>query len=94
MGQLSVAKTLSGVISNLLASVSSIFQPNLTIYYAKNQINELIKELKMSMKVTGLFANIPLTYLIVFGSIYESPVIALDSRPYSPLSKFNSALLN
>lgn len=70
MGQLSVAKTLSGVISNLLASISSIFQPNLTIYYAKNQIKELVQELKMSMKVTGLFANIPLSYLIVFGTIF------------------------
>ncbi|MBR2786955.1 MAG: hypothetical protein IKD76_05645 [Clostridia bacterium] len=70
MGQLSVAKTISGVISNLLASVSSIFQPNLTICYAKNQIQELIRELKMSMKVTGLFANIPLTYLLVFGSVF------------------------
>ena len=70
MGQLSVAKTISGVISNLLASISSIFQPNLTIYYAKNKINELVKELKMSMQVTGLFANIPLSYLIVFGSIF------------------------
>ncbi len=70
MGQLSVAKTISAVISNLLATVCSIFQPNLTIYYAKNKINELVKELKMSMQVTGLFANIPLSYLIVFGSIF------------------------
>lgn len=70
MGQLSVAKTLSGVVSNLLASISSIFQPNLTIYYAKNQIKEVVQELKMSMKVTGLFANIPLSYLIVFGTIF------------------------
>ncbi len=70
MGQLSVAKTLSGVISSLLSTISSIFQPNLTIYYAKKQINELVNELKMAMRVTGLFANIPLSYLIVFGSIF------------------------
>ncbi len=72
MGQLSIAKTLSGVISNLLGTISSIFQPQLTIYYAKNEINNLISELKRAMKITGVFANIPLSYLIVFGSLFYS----------------------
>ena len=72
MGQLSIAKTLSGVVSNLLGTISSIFQPQLTIYYAKNEMENLLNELKTAMKVTGMFANIPLSYLIVFGSLFYS----------------------
>lgn len=70
MGQLSVAKMFSGIVSNLMGTVSNIFSPQLTIHYAKNEIKKLVEELKISMKVTGCFANIPLSYLIVFGSFF------------------------
>lgn len=70
MGQLSVAKMFSGIVSNLMIVVYNIFSPQLTMYYAKNEISKLVQELKLSMKVTGCFANIPLTYLVVFGAFF------------------------
>ena len=70
MGQLSVPKMFSGIVSNLMIVVYNIFSPQLTMYYAKNEISKLVQELKLSMKVTGCFANIPLTYLVVFGAFF------------------------
>ena len=70
MGQLSIAKTFSAIVSNLLATVSNVFSPQITIDYAKNEIDKLINNVKMSMKVTGCFANIPLSYLLVFGAFF------------------------
>ena len=70
MGQLSVAKMFSSIVSNLMGTVCNIFSPQLTIYYAKNEMKKLLEELKISMKVTGCFANIPLSYLIVFGGFF------------------------
>ena len=67
MGRLAIAKTISGVVSTLLSTVSNIFQPEFTIFYAKRKIRKLVENVKMSMKITGLFANIPLAFLFGFG---------------------------
>lgn len=67
MGRLAIAKTISGVVSTLLSTVSNIFQPEFTIFYAKRKIRKLVENAKMSMKITGFFANIPLAFLFGFG---------------------------
>lgn len=72
MGQLSIVKTISGIVATLLSTISSIFQPELTIIYAKGKIDELVVEIKKSMKFSGFFANIPLCFLIGFGEIFYS----------------------
>lgn len=70
MGQLAIAKTISSIMGSLLSTVTSVFQPQLTIYYAKNQINELVLELKKSMKISGFFSNISMSYLFVFSVFF------------------------
>lgn len=70
MGQLAVAKTISMVFQSMLVTASSIFQPQLTLYYAKNEMNLLIKEIKLSMKLTGFCANILLSGTIAFGMMF------------------------
>ena len=67
MGQLSIAKTVGNIMSILLSTVSSLCAPNLTMYYAKGEIKKLVSGLKMSMKFTGFFANIPFCVFIVWG---------------------------
>ena len=70
MGQLAIAKTIGNVISTLVSTVSSIFQPQLTIYYAKGQNEKLVEELKNAMKMTGFFANIPFVFIVIFGKSF------------------------
>lgn len=67
MGRLQTAKTIATAIATLYDTVSAVFTPSLTIYYAKGQMKELVDELKSSMKLTGFFANIPLCFMIAFG---------------------------
>lgn len=66
-GQLTPAKQLSTQVSEMTTVMAYIFTPQLTIYYAKNQIKELVDELKTSMKMAGLFSNVPLCFLFSFG---------------------------
>lgn len=67
MGQLAIAKTLKSAIATLISTVSYVFQPEFIISYAREKKEELIQKLKISMKVTAIFANIPFCFLIVFG---------------------------
>lgn len=72
MGQLAIAKTLGSVMSTLISTIANIFQPQLTIDYAKENNKSLIEQLKTSMKTTAIFANIPLCFIIVFGTQFYS----------------------
>lgn len=70
MGLLAIAKTVPTTITSLLGIVTGVFTPQLTIYYAKNDKDKLVNELIKSMKLTGLFTNIPLAFLLVFGTTF------------------------
>lgn len=70
MGQLSIAKTIPTLMSTLISTVVSVFSPQLTMYYAKNDIESLVKELKLTMKMTSFFSNIPFCFLVIFGDLF------------------------
>lgn len=72
MGTLAIAKTVPNAIMSLLMTVSSIFQPQITIYYAQNDMRNLIEEVKKSMKISGIFTTISMTGLIVLGYDFYS----------------------
>ncbi|MFI3325883.1 MAG: oligosaccharide flippase family protein [Clostridia bacterium] len=72
MGVLAIAQTVPNAFSNLISTVSSVFAPQITINYAKENKSELIKELKRSMKITGFFTNIPLMVFLALGEIFYS----------------------
>lgn len=72
MGTLAIAKTVPNAIMSLLITVSSIFQPQITIYYARNDMKNLIEEVKKSMKISGMFTSISMTGLIVLGYAFYS----------------------
>lgn len=72
MGVLAIAQTVPTAFSNLMSTVSSVFSPQITINYAKGNKDELIKELKRSMKITGFFTNTPLMVFLVLGKLFYS----------------------
>lgn len=67
MGLLGTAQTISTAINTLYETISGVFAPSLTIYYAKGDMKNVVEELKTSMKLTGFFANIPLCFVVGFG---------------------------
>lgn len=70
MGQLSIAKTVPSLMASLIVTVISLFSPQLTLYYAENDIESLVKELKLSMKMSSFFCNIPFSFFVVFGNLF------------------------
>lgn len=70
MGQLAVAKTIAMVFQTMLLTAASISQPQQAAFYAKNEMVPLIKEIKLSMKLTGFCANIPLAGVVAFGLMF------------------------
>jgi O-antigen/teichoic acid export membrane protein len=70
MGELSIAQQLPTYISTLISTLTNLFNPNLTMYYAQNDIDAVIKELKLSMKFSAFFANIIFCVLVVFGRYF------------------------
>lgn len=70
MGQLSIAQTIPNYIASLASTLISLFSPNLTMYYAKNQIDELVEELKSSMKLSAFFCNIIFAIVLVYGDYF------------------------
>mgnify|MGYP004620949895 CR=1 FL=1 len=67
MGALSVAYTIPTLISGAISAISAIFAPQLTFYYAKNDIEEVVSQIKMNMKLMGFFVSICLAGAIVYG---------------------------
>jgi O-antigen/teichoic acid export membrane protein len=70
MGELSIAQQLPTYVSTLINTLINLFNPNLTMYYAKNDIDAVVKELKLSMKFSSFFANIIFCVLVVFGRYF------------------------
>lgn len=70
MGSLSIAQQLPTYISTLISTLINLFNPNLTMYYAKNDIDAVVKEMKTSMKFSSFFSNIVFCILIVFGRYF------------------------
>lgn len=67
MGILSIAKAIPSIINELLTVIVSCFLPDLTMQYAKNDMNKFYKEVNYSMRLNGFLLNIPPIILIVFG---------------------------
>lgn len=72
MGILSVAKTIPSMITNLIGTTISVFMPSLTIDFANSDKNALVKNMKMSMKITGLFTCVPIAALVIIGESFYS----------------------
>lgn len=70
MGQLALAKVFSTIFASLFAVVGQAFHPIFLKSYAKNDKRELLKDLFLSMKVSGMFSNIVFAGFFAFGLAY------------------------
>ncbi|MBQ3584026.1 MAG: MATE family efflux transporter [Lachnospiraceae bacterium] len=68
MGRLSVSKQLPIAISSLLSFFSSIFSASFTELVARNAWEELLNEIKFTLKILALVLTVPFAGIIVYGT--------------------------
>lgn len=66
-GQYSLAKVIPSFVTNLGYTFSSVFAPQVMIYYAKKQHDELMRFVRFAMKFMGVVLTLPIGFLLVFG---------------------------
>lgn len=57
MGQVSIAKTLSGIVYQLYETISQPFQPTFLRNYSQKDKTQLLDNLKQAMCICGMFTN-------------------------------------
>lgn len=72
MGILSIAKNVPNAIETLLSTLALAFVPNITILYAKDKINDVVSEVKFSMKMVALLMVVPIAGFTILGIDFYS----------------------
>lgn len=70
MGQLAIAKTMNTMVHSLYMVVNQAFIPMFLKSYANDDKEKLLDELKLSMKASGLLANITFAGFAALGMVY------------------------
>lgn len=70
MGQLSIAKDIDLIFHSLYQLVGVAFQPMFLQSYAKGDKVRLLKDLKLSMKLSGLLSNLAFAGFFSLGMVY------------------------
>ncbi|MBR1584270.1 MAG: lipopolysaccharide biosynthesis protein [Clostridia bacterium] len=70
MGQLAIAKTMHTIIHSLYTVVDQAFIPRFLQRYAAGDREGLLDELKISMKASGLLANVTFAGFVALGPAY------------------------
>lgn len=68
MGTVSIVKTVPSMIYQCLYSVLSVFNPQLTICYAKGDIHGIVSHMEFACKVVALLMALPVAFIIAFGN--------------------------
>lgn len=71
-GDFALVKMAPNLIYTLLALLSGSFIPNFNILYAKGEYEQLLHEIKKSMKIVGILICIPIGFLLVFADEFFS----------------------
>lgn len=70
MGQLSIVKTISTIVSTLISLMGKPFHPMLLKKYSEKNIHSLVGVLIYEIKFSGYFSNMLFAGLICFGTSY------------------------
>jgi O-antigen/teichoic acid export membrane protein len=87
MGVLSLAKILSNYMEQFSQSITRVFAPELLIYYAKGDTNQLLKDINRACKITTVFLIVPLSGIIVMSEdFFRLWVPSQDAKLLSQLA--------
>lgn len=87
MGVLSVAKTIPNSIIQLAGIINNNFSPALVITYTKGTKEDILKEIRSSMKISSVLISIPIIVFCIFGfEFYKLWMPTLDAKILTILS--------
>lgn len=69
-GSYSVAKTVPNFVQSIISTLVAVFVPQLTIYFAKNKIESLVKDIDFSVRLIGFISAIPIGFLLAAGEVF------------------------
>ena len=70
MGIVAIAKVPSTAFNTIISNIVTVFQPQALEYYAHDDYENTKEEIIKSMKISGIFGNIPFAYIIIFGMAF------------------------
>lgn len=72
MGYLSIAQVVPNALSGLMGTISGLFSPEQTRFFAQGKSERLFRELVSSMRITGFFTGVIFVTLLVNGETFIS----------------------
>lgn len=94
MGILSLAKIFPTLMSTLAGTITSIFAPDFTIYYAKGEYEKIVNAACKASKITTLLMSIPYVAFISFGdSFFNLWIPSQNANQLQILSMISGASL-
>ncbi len=70
MGTVSISKVLPSYILSLFGMLAGVFSPQLTISYAKNDMEDVKNQIISSIRLLSFFSSIPISFLLVYGNSF------------------------
>ncbi|RSX51145.1 hypothetical protein [Bifidobacterium callimiconis] len=67
MGMMSIAQTIPSMISGLMGTISGLFYPDQTKYFAQGKIDMLVRDMKSGMRMCGFFTVVITVVCCVVG---------------------------
>ena len=90
MGVLALSRTIPNILQTLNWQISLNYVPRLTILYAQDDMNGIIKTLRQASKLNAILCTIPLAAFIVFGQdFFQLWVPSQDARMLQLLAILN-----
>lgn len=87
MGVLSIAKVIPNVIFQIASTINTSFAPNLTIVYASQKKEALVKQIRSAMKISAILVSACIMLMCVFGkSFYMLWMPTVDAGRLNTLS--------
>lgn len=87
MGVLSIAKIIPNHIIQLAATINTNFSPALVITYSQGKREEILKQLRTSMKISSVLVSIPIMIFCIYGiEFYELWMPTMDAKVLAILS--------
>lgn len=72
MGIISLTKTIPNYMDQLASSLTNTFTPEITINYANENKEQMLKDINRSMKLSSIITTIPIAITIVLGAEFFS----------------------
>ena len=72
MGILSLSKTLPSILGQFADAITDAFAPEMTINYAKNNKEVLLKDINRAMKISAVTVTIPAAGIVVMSDVFYS----------------------